>query len=132
MQFHKQLQKDLSIPAITAGFVAVLVSYSGPLAIFFQAAQSADISSTMMTPEAIPHLKETQSIFLIGWMPNRGAPYLDFWRWFVCLVGPLYAPRTGPMGVHMGMFGCASLSLFFCACPDLVPIPTLWPAIRMA
>ena len=55
MQFHKQLQKlsqkDLlmSIPAITAGFVAVLVSYSGPLAIFFQAAQSAEISNAMMT-----------------------------------------------------------------------------------
>jgi benzoate membrane transport protein len=45
MQFHK----DWSIPAITAGFVAVLVSYSGPLAIFFQAAQSAEISSAMMT-----------------------------------------------------------------------------------
>ncbi|RUR43622.1 benzoate transporter BenE [Vreelandella populi] len=45
MQFHK----DLSIPAIAAGFVAVLVSYSGPLAIFFQAAQSAEISSAMMT-----------------------------------------------------------------------------------
>ncbi|MBL4623291.1 MAG: benzoate/H(+) symporter BenE family transporter, partial [Immundisolibacteraceae bacterium] len=28
---------------MTAGFVAVLVSYSGPLAIFFQAAQSAEI-----------------------------------------------------------------------------------------
>ncbi|WP_386081083.1 benzoate/H(+) symporter BenE family transporter [Vreelandella sp. F11] len=55
MQFYKQLQKlsqkDLlmSIPAITAGFVAVLVSYSGPLAIFFQAAQSAEISNAMMT-----------------------------------------------------------------------------------
>lgn len=55
MQFHKQLQKlsqkDLlmSIPAIAAGFVAVLVSYSGPLAIFFQAAQSAEISNAMMT-----------------------------------------------------------------------------------
>lgn len=44
-----QLFKDASIPAVTAGFVAVLISYSGPLAIFFQAAQSADISSTMMT-----------------------------------------------------------------------------------
>lgn len=44
-----QLYKDWSIPAITAGFVAVLVSYSGPLAIFFQAAQSAEISSAMMT-----------------------------------------------------------------------------------
>ena len=31
------------------GFVAVLISYSGPLAIFFQAAQSAEISSAMMT-----------------------------------------------------------------------------------
>ncbi|WP_447045014.1 benzoate/H(+) symporter BenE family transporter [Vreelandella sp. H-I2] len=44
-----QLHKDWSVPAITAGFVAVLVSYSGPLAIFFQAAQSAEISMTMMT-----------------------------------------------------------------------------------
>ena len=44
-----QLFKDASVPAITAGFVAVLVSYSGPLAIFFQAAQSAEISSAMMT-----------------------------------------------------------------------------------
>ncbi|WP_249977628.1 benzoate/H(+) symporter BenE family transporter [Vreelandella olivaria] len=49
MQFHKQFQKDLSIPAVTAGFVAVLVSYSGPLAIFFQAALSAEISNAMMT-----------------------------------------------------------------------------------
>ncbi|MGM1054093.1 MAG: benzoate/H(+) symporter BenE family transporter [Pseudomonadota bacterium] len=44
-----QLHKDWSIPAITAGFVAVLISYSGPLAIFFQAAQSAEISTAMMT-----------------------------------------------------------------------------------
>ncbi|MCK0769551.1 MULTISPECIES: benzoate/H(+) symporter BenE family transporter [Chromohalobacter] len=43
------LRKDWSIPAVTAGFVAVLVSYSGPLAIFFQAAESAEISSAMMT-----------------------------------------------------------------------------------
>jgi benzoate membrane transport protein len=44
-----QLHKDWSVPAITAGFVAVLISYSGPLAIFFQAAQSAEISTAMMT-----------------------------------------------------------------------------------
>lgn len=44
-----QLHKDWSIPALTAGFVAVLISYSGPLAIFFQAAQSAEISTAMMT-----------------------------------------------------------------------------------
>ncbi|GAA0585879.1 benzoate/H(+) symporter BenE family transporter [Halomonas salifodinae] len=41
--------KDVSLPAITAGFVAVLISYSGPLAIFFQAAQSAGVSEAMMT-----------------------------------------------------------------------------------
>ncbi len=44
-----RLLRDLSLPAIVAGLVAVLVSYSGPLAIFFQAAQSAEISSAMMT-----------------------------------------------------------------------------------
>ena len=43
------LYKDLSLSAVTAGFLAVLVSYSGPLVIFFQAAQSAEISSAMMT-----------------------------------------------------------------------------------
>jgi benzoate membrane transport protein len=44
-----RLHKDWSVPAIAAGFVAVLISYSGPLAIFFQAAQSAEISTAMMT-----------------------------------------------------------------------------------
>lgn len=70
MQFHKQLQKDLSIPAITAGFVAVLVSYSGPLAIFFQAAQSAEISSTMMTSWvwAISIGAAVSGIFLSLWL----------------------------------------------------------------
>jgi len=41
--------KDLSLPAIVAGFLAVLVSYSGPLAILFQAGASAGISNEMMT-----------------------------------------------------------------------------------
>lgn len=41
--------KDLSLPAVVAGFLAVLVSYSGPLAIFFQAGSSAEISTQMMT-----------------------------------------------------------------------------------
>ncbi|QTP60628.1 benzoate/H(+) symporter BenE family transporter [Billgrantia antri] len=43
------LLKDASLPAVTAGFVAVLISYAGPLAIFFQAAQSAEISPQMMS-----------------------------------------------------------------------------------
>nr|WP_163501803.1 benzoate/H(+) symporter BenE family transporter [Halomonas socia] len=43
------LYKDLSLSTLAAGFVAVLISYAGPLAIFFQAAQSAEISSAMMS-----------------------------------------------------------------------------------
>lgn len=35
------------LPAIVAGFLAVLVSFSGPLAIFFQAAQAAQVSNAM-------------------------------------------------------------------------------------
>lgn len=43
-----RLLKDLSLPAIAAGFLAVLVSYSGPLAIFFHAGASAGVSADMM------------------------------------------------------------------------------------
>ena len=43
-----RLLRDLSLPAIVAGFLAVLVSYSGPLAILFQAGASAGISAEMM------------------------------------------------------------------------------------
>lgn len=44
-----RLFRDFSISALTAGFLAVLVSYSGPLVIFFQAAQSAGVATPMMT-----------------------------------------------------------------------------------
>lgn len=39
---------DWSISAVAAGFFAVLVSYSGPLAIVFQAAESAGVSHEML------------------------------------------------------------------------------------
>ncbi|WP_445158611.1 benzoate/H(+) symporter BenE family transporter [Halomonas sp. E14] len=65
-----QLHKDWSIPAVTAGFVAVLISYSGPLAIFFQAAQSAEISAAMMTSWvwAISIGAATSGILLSLWL----------------------------------------------------------------
>lgn len=44
----KTLKKDWSISATVAGFLAVLISYSGPLIIFFQAAQRAHVSTDMM------------------------------------------------------------------------------------
>lgn len=46
---RSRIQQDFSISAVTAGFLAVLISYSGPLIIFFQAAQSAEVSTAMMT-----------------------------------------------------------------------------------
>ncbi|OOV81739.1 MULTISPECIES: benzoate/H(+) symporter BenE [unclassified Acinetobacter] len=44
----KTLKEDWSISATVAGFLAVLISYSGPLIIFFQAAQKAQVSPAMM------------------------------------------------------------------------------------
>lgn len=37
----------LPLPAIVAGFLAVLVSFAGPLAIFYQAAQAAQVDAAM-------------------------------------------------------------------------------------
>jgi benzoate membrane transport protein len=36
---------DWSVSAVAAGLLAVLVSYSGPLVIFYQAAQAAHMSN---------------------------------------------------------------------------------------
>ncbi len=44
----KTLKQDWSLSATVAGFLAVLISYAGPMIIFFQAAQQANVSSTMM------------------------------------------------------------------------------------
>ncbi|EPF6069959.1 benzoate/H(+) symporter BenE [Acinetobacter nosocomialis] len=44
----KTLKNDWSISATVAGFLAVLISYSGPLIIFSQAAQRAHVSTDMM------------------------------------------------------------------------------------
>ncbi|EOW2814869.1 benzoate/H(+) symporter BenE [Acinetobacter baumannii] len=44
----KTLKNDWSISATVARFLAVLISYSGPLIIFFQAAQRAHVSTDMM------------------------------------------------------------------------------------
>ncbi len=48
MTLLKTLKDDWSISATVAGFLAVLISYSGPLIIFFQAAQKANVSTSMM------------------------------------------------------------------------------------
>ncbi|MGU7771863.1 benzoate/H(+) symporter BenE family transporter [Burkholderia sp. MR1-5-21] len=45
----RALLSDWSVSTVTAGFLAVLISYAGPLAIFFQAAQAAHASSAMVT-----------------------------------------------------------------------------------
>lgn len=42
------MNKDWSVSAVTAGFLAVLISYSGPLIIFYQAAQVANMPNEMI------------------------------------------------------------------------------------
>ena len=42
------LKQDWSLSASVAGFLAVLIAYAGPLVIFFQAAQAAQVSEAMM------------------------------------------------------------------------------------
>ena len=43
----RSLASDWSVTAVTAGFLAVLVSLAGPLAIFYQAAQAAQVDHAM-------------------------------------------------------------------------------------
>lgn len=43
------LRQDFSISAFTAGLLAVIISYAGPLVIFFQAGQSAQVLPEMMS-----------------------------------------------------------------------------------
>ena len=44
----RDLKKDWSLSASVAGFLAVLIAYAGPLVIFLQAAQAAQVSEAMM------------------------------------------------------------------------------------
>ena len=44
----RSLRRDWSVSAIAAGFLAVLISYSGPAVIFFQAADVAHVSGEMI------------------------------------------------------------------------------------
>lgn len=43
----RRLLRDCSLSAIAAGFLAVLISFAGPLAIFYQAAQAGQMSDAM-------------------------------------------------------------------------------------
>lgn len=43
------LRRDFSLSAFTAGLLAVIISYAGPLVIFFQAGQSAQVPPEMMS-----------------------------------------------------------------------------------
>ena len=73
-----QLFRDLSVSAVAAGFLAVLVSYAGPLAIFFQAGAAANVSPEMMTSWvwAISMGAAVSGIFLSIWLK---APIVTAW-----------------------------------------------------
>ena len=44
----QQLKQDISLSAIIAGLLAVIISYAGPLVIVFQAGQAAGVSASMI------------------------------------------------------------------------------------
>lgn len=70
--------RDLSLPAVAAGFLAVLISYAGPLAIVFQAGASAGIAQDMMTSWvwAISIGAAVSGIILSCWLK---APIVTAW-----------------------------------------------------
>jgi len=45
----RSFSQDISLSAITAGFLVVLISYAGPLLIFFQAASMAQVSNEILS-----------------------------------------------------------------------------------
>ena len=72
------MKKDFSLSAVTAGFLAVLISYAGPLVIFFQAGQSAHVSAEMMSSWvwAISIGAGVSGILLSGWLK---VPVITAW-----------------------------------------------------
>lgn len=74
---------DWSISAVAAGFLAVLISYAGPLVIFFQAAQAAHMPDAMVTSWV--------------WAISIGAAVSGIyasWRWKAPVVTAWSAPGT--------------------------------------
>jgi benzoate membrane transport protein len=64
------LRRDWSVSAVTAGFLAVLISYAGPLLIFFQAARAAHAPPDVMASWvwAISMGAAVSGIVLSGWL----------------------------------------------------------------
>ncbi|HLV76604.1 MAG TPA: benzoate/H(+) symporter BenE family transporter [Marinobacter sp.] len=73
-----RLFRDFSLSAVAAGFLAVLVSYAGPLAIFFQAGSAANVSPEMMTSWvwAISMAAAVSGILLSIWLKT---PIVTAW-----------------------------------------------------
>ncbi|UOO80921.1 benzoate/H(+) symporter BenE family transporter [Uruburuella testudinis] len=70
--------KDLSLSAVTAGFLAVLISYAGPMVLMFQAASAAQVSTEMMITWvwAISVGAAVSGILLSWWLK---APVVTAW-----------------------------------------------------
>lgn len=74
---------DWSLSAVAAGFLAVLISYAGPLVIFFQAAQAAHVPDAMVASWV--------------WAISVGAAVSGIyasWRWKAPVVTAWSAPGT--------------------------------------
>ncbi|MBU3541939.1 benzoate/H(+) symporter BenE family transporter [Polynucleobacter sp. MWH-Loch1C5] len=102
--------KDSSLTAWLAGFLAVLISYSGPLVIVFYAAQSANISSELLA----------SWIWAISIGAGLTGIYLS-WRYKVPIITAWSAPGTALLvtlfpGISIsdvvGSYICAAVAIF--------------------
>ncbi len=78
INFFDTMRKDCSIGAVIAGFIAVMVSYSGPLLIIFQAAKTADLNAAQLSSWiwAISLCSGISGIMLSVWFR---APIITAW-----------------------------------------------------
>lgn len=104
------ISKDFSVSAVTAGFLAVLISYAGPMIIFFQAAQNANASTEMITSWvwAVSVGAAVSGILLSWWFK---VPVITAWS----------APGTAllvtqfpdlPLGQAVGAYITAAVAIF--------------------
>lgn len=113
-----RLAGDLSVPAVAAGFLAVLVSYAGPLLIFRQAADAAGVSAEAFSSwvMAISLAAGVTGIGLSLWFR---APIVTAWSAPGTALLVTLAP-TMPMGEVVGAYLLAALALVVLGASGLI------------
>ncbi|NRN28938.1 benzoate/H(+) symporter BenE family transporter [Photorhabdus heterorhabditis] len=114
---HTISLRDLSFPAITAGFVAVLVGYTSSAAIIFQAAEAAG-ATTMQIGGWLSMLGLGMGISSLGLSLYYRAPVLTAWSTPGAALLVTTLPGTS-INEAIGIFIFASALIFLCGITGL-------------